>query len=356
MAQENDSNRRTRMQKALSNEMTRSELSEFLEDERSKKEFFALMKLKHKIGSIEENSSNERNNVEHPSPKRGFDFRIGLAAAASFFLISALALYFRFFNETKNEFEIVRSVITGTCEVQNAKENFQIRSKADSFCDYKIEGELGLILRVLPNSEFHVFKKEDAFFLKLNSGIVIFTTQKKNPSAKIHAEVHKIRSELLGTTLALFSEENSENYKILILEGGIRVKTSSSGQRKSQDVFSGYSVFESENSADPKNESELKFEKTETKEQTRYFNLSENSKRLLNDKDSKHDSETIEYIKKEIQVDSGFINPTYKITLKNRKSYIGTVEEKENSYILTDEKGDRIDIDKKEIIELELIP
>lgn len=344
------------MQKALSNEMTRSELSEFLADERSKKEFFALMKLKNKIGSLEENSPSERSSSKRPSQKRGFDFRFGLAAAASFFLISAFALYFRFFSETKNEFEIVRSVITGTCEVQNAKENFQIRSKANSFCDYKIEGELGLILRVLPDSELQVFKKEDAFFLKLNSGIVIFTTQKKNPSTKIHAEVHKIHSELLGTTLALFSEENSGNYKILILEGGIRVTTSLSEQIQNQDVFSGYTVFESENSADPKEESGLKFEKTETKEQTKYYSLSENSKRLLNDKDSKHDSETIEYIKKEIQVDSGFIDPTYKITLKNGKSYIGTVEEKENHYILTDEKGNRIDIDKKKIIELELIP
>nr|WP_156781848.1 iron dicitrate transport regulator FecR [Leptospira tipperaryensis] len=342
------------MQKALANEMTRSELSEFLSNEKSKKEFFSLMKLKHKIESIED-VSKKQNVSEFFPKKRSFDFKIGLLVAASFFLISSFAVYFRFFSEIKQEFEIVRSVVTGVCKVENEKQTLKINSGNDSFCDFKIEGELGLILRVFPNTEFEVSKNDETFSLQLNSGIVIFSTHKKNPSTKVRATVHKIQSELLGTTLTLISEKSSGRYQILVLEGGVRVKTGLSENRKSYDALVGYSVLEAENPQELTMDSELKIIKTEASDQAKYSGLSENSKRLLNDKDSKHDPETISYLKKEIQMDSGSANPVYRITLKNKKTYLGTVEENENSYILTDSEGNRKEIDKKEILELELV-
>ncbi|EQA64240.1 hypothetical protein LEP1GSC062_2713 [Leptospira alexanderi serovar Manhao 3 str. L 60] len=40
------------MQRAIANEMTRSELGQFLSDSKSKKEFFELMKLKIQIGYL----------------------------------------------------------------------------------------------------------------------------------------------------------------------------------------------------------------------------------------------------------------------------------------------------------------
>ncbi|EMY14376.1 hypothetical protein LEP1GSC043_1903 [Leptospira weilii str. Ecochallenge] len=43
------------MQRAIANEMTRSELIQFLSDPKSKKEFFELMKLKIQIGSLDVN-------------------------------------------------------------------------------------------------------------------------------------------------------------------------------------------------------------------------------------------------------------------------------------------------------------
>ncbi|MBF3317547.1 hypothetical protein ISU75_18655, partial [Leptospira borgpetersenii serovar Hardjo-bovis] len=55
MEPNSDSNRRSNMERAISNEMTRLELSEFLSDPRSRKEFFELMKLKNKIGHLEMN-------------------------------------------------------------------------------------------------------------------------------------------------------------------------------------------------------------------------------------------------------------------------------------------------------------
>ncbi|TGK26115.1 LIMLP_03685 family anti-sigma factor [Leptospira stimsonii] len=355
MDNDKNSGRRTRMQKALANEMTRSELSEFLSDEKSKKEFFTLMKLKHKIGSID-GVSKKQNVSEFFPKKRNFEFKIGLLAAASLFLISSFAVYFRFFSEIKQEFEIVRSVVTGVCKVENEKQTLKINSGNDSFCDFKIEGELGLILRVFPNTEFEVSKGDETFSLQLNSGIVIFSTHKKNPSTKVRATVHKIQSELLGTTLTLISEKSSGRYRILVLEGGVRVKTGLSENLKSYDALAGYSVLEAENSQELTMDSELKIIRTEANDQTKYSELSENSKQLLNEKNSKHDPETIEYLKKEIQVNSTSSDPVYKITLKNRKSYMGTVEENENSYILTDKEGNRVEIEKKEIIELELVP
>lgn len=48
-------NRRSNMQRAIANEMTRSELIQFLSDPKSKKEFFELMKLKIQIGSLNAN-------------------------------------------------------------------------------------------------------------------------------------------------------------------------------------------------------------------------------------------------------------------------------------------------------------
>ncbi|EMF82879.1 hypothetical protein LEP1GSC188_3024 [Leptospira weilii serovar Topaz str. LT2116] len=53
-----ESNRRSNMQRAIANEMTRSELSQFLSDPKSKKEFFELMKLKIQIGYLSANRKN----------------------------------------------------------------------------------------------------------------------------------------------------------------------------------------------------------------------------------------------------------------------------------------------------------
>lgn len=52
MEPNSEPNRRSNMQRAIANEMTRSELIQFLSDPKSKKEFFELMKLKIQIGSL----------------------------------------------------------------------------------------------------------------------------------------------------------------------------------------------------------------------------------------------------------------------------------------------------------------
>lgn len=102
MEPNSDSNRRSNMERAISNEMTRLELSEFLSDPRSRKEFFELMKLKNKIGHLEMNL--KLGSDENKS--RTFYIRNSLLAAACVLLLSALAFYFRFFLRNKTNLKL----------------------------------------------------------------------------------------------------------------------------------------------------------------------------------------------------------------------------------------------------------
>ncbi|MBM9502424.1 iron dicitrate transport regulator FecR [Leptospira sp. 201903071] len=344
------------MQKAIANEMTRTELAEFLSDQQSKKEFFALMKLKKDLGSI---AANEPSGSSES--KKKINFKFGFLAAASLFLISALALYFRFFYEAagKNDFEVAKAILTGSCEVQNFQQKITLRSGKDSFCDHQIQGEIGLTVRTFPDSEFQVHKNEDGILLELRSGIVIVTTKRKNSGIPIRAKVHSISSQLLGTTLVLFSDGNLENYKILVLEGSIRVPDSRKGIDETFDVESGYSLFETNTKTGSETNAEKKIvtEKISPKDFKKYSDLSENSQKILQTEESKHDSRTVEYIKSSAPSDSIISEePTYKITLKNKTKYVGKIQENENSYILTDKEGVEVLIEKKDIIELELVP
>ncbi|MBM9577708.1 iron dicitrate transport regulator FecR [Leptospira sp. 201903070] len=342
------------MQKAIANEMTRLELAEFLSDHQTKKEFFALMKLKKDLGSIgaiEPSSSSEA--------KKRVNFKFGLLAAASLFLISALALYFRFFYEAANanEFEVAKSIVTGTCEIQNFQQKVVLKSGKESFCDHQIQGEIGLIVRTFPESEFQIHKNEDGILLELRSGIVIVTTKRKNSAVSIRARVHSISSQLLGTTLVLFSEGNLDHYKILVLEGNIRVPDSYGEAQKTFDVGSGYSIFEMDPKSKEDSSKKIVTEKINPKDLKKYSSLSDDSQKILQTEETKHDSRTVEYIKRELTSESNRIEePTYKITLKDKTKYVGKIQENENSYILTDKKGVEIRIDKKDIVELELVP
>lgn len=97
MEPNSDSNRRSNMERAISNEMTRLELSEFLSDPKSRKEFFELMKLKNKIGHLEMNL--KLGSGENKS--RTFYIRNSLLAAACVFYFQLWLFISDFFFGTK---------------------------------------------------------------------------------------------------------------------------------------------------------------------------------------------------------------------------------------------------------------
>ncbi|EMI71608.1 FecR domain-containing protein [Leptospira noguchii] len=343
MEPNSDSNRRSNMERAISNQMTRLELSEFLSDPRSRKEFFELMKLKSKIGHLEMNL-----NFRFDEGKsRVLYIRNSLLAAACVLLLSALAFYFRFFSSEQNEFEITKSVTTGQCNVSMNKENIILKSGKDSYCDYTISGELGLTLRILPESIFSASKKGDEVNLSLSSGKVLFTTNKKKISLKVRSKVDTLSSELLGTTLVLIADQSSKKYQIMVLEGAIRVDSTNS----KVDILPGYSVLK-DGSSESSIQSVGQIIKIEPKEFTRYQALSENSKKVLNENFTRHDQETDSLIKSKTEENS---HPIYRITLKNKQVFSGTIEETEKFYLLKDKEGNIKEIEKEEIIELELI-
>ncbi|EMO39992.1 LIMLP_03685 family anti-sigma factor [Leptospira noguchii] len=343
MEPNSDSNRRSNMERAISNQMTRLELSEFLSDPRSRKEFFELMKLKSKIGHLEMNL----NFRSDEGKSRVLYIRNSLLAAACVLLLSALAFYFRFFSSEQNEFEITKSVTTGQCNVSMNKENIILKSGKDSYCDYTISGELGLTLRILPESIFSASKKGDEVNLSLSSGKVLFTTNKKKISLKVRSKVDTLSSELLGTTLVLIADQSSKKYQIMVLEGAIRVDSTNS----KVDILPGYSVLK-DGSSESSIQSVEQIIKIEPKEFTRYQALSENSKKVLNENFTHHDQETDSLIKSKTEENS---HPIYRITLKNKQVFSGTIEETEKFYLLKDKEGNIKEIEKEEIIELELI-
>ncbi|UOG48040.1 LIMLP_03685 family anti-sigma factor [Leptospira noguchii] len=343
MEPNSDSNRRSNMERAISNQMTRLELSEFLSDPRSRKEFFELMKLKSKIGHLEMNL----NFRSDEGKSRVLYIRNSLLAAACVLLLSALAFYFRFFSSEQNEFEITKSVTTGQCNVSMNKENIILKSGKDSYCDYTISGELGLTLRILPESIFSASKKGDEVNLSLSSGKVLFTTNKKKISLKVRSKVDTLSSELLGTTLVLIADQSSKKYQIMVLEGAIRVNSTNS----KVDILPGYSVLK-DGSSESSIQSVEQIIKIEPKEFTRYQALSENSKKVLNENFTHHDQETDSLIKSKTEENS---HPIYRITLKNKQVFSGTIEETEKFYLLKDKEGNIKEIEKEEIIELELI-
>ncbi|MCG6168780.1 LIMLP_03685 family anti-sigma factor [Leptospira sanjuanensis] len=353
MSTNQNQSRRTQMQRALANEMTRKELLEFLNDPRSKKEFFELMKLKNKIGSLEPNSGKE----ENVSSIRNFQFsaysKNGILAAACLFLLGILGFYFLFFFREETRFETVKSVTTGSCEMKNEKRSLLLKSGKESLCDYKIEGELGLVVRLLPDSEFKIFSGESGIDLELNSGIVIFTTYKKNPSLKVTAQVHSLYSELLGTTLVLTAKRNQEKDRILVLEGAVRARGIEQKLKITADIYAEYSVFEKEK-AGSSSEIRIEVEKIQSIELDRYKKLSRDSRKTVNGDETNHNRETMALVQKEFSGKNPSSEPVYKIVLKDKKAYLGTLEEEEKIYVLTDSKGNVTRIDKTEVLELEL--
>ncbi|EMJ96873.1 LIMLP_03685 family anti-sigma factor [Leptospira alstonii] len=345
-----ESNRRSNMQRAIANEMTRSELSQFLSDPKSKKEFFELMKLKIQIGALDVN----RKELDPFREKKSgvLYFRNSFLAAACVLLLSALAFYFRFFTWNQNEFEITKSVTTGQCNVTMDKEKIVLKSGKNSYCDYTIAGDLGLTLRILPDSIFSASKKGDEINLDLKSGTALFTTIKKKTSLKVRSKVEAISSELLGTTLVLIVDPHYKKYQIIVLEGAIRVEPSDSTKPK-VDVLTGYSVLKDETSQTASQEIEVV--KTNSGEFTKYQALSEDSKKTLNENFTRHNETTNSLITSDPSDNSHASVPIYRITLKNKKVYSGTIEETDRFYLLVDKEGNRIEIEKEDIIELELL-
>ncbi|MBW0432127.1 iron dicitrate transport regulator FecR [Leptospira yasudae] len=341
------------MQRALANEMTRTELLEFLSDPRSKKEFFEFMKLKNRIGSFEPTLEKEKNVSVIPLPQFSIYSKNRILSAACLFLLGILGFYFFFFFREETRFETVKSVTSGSCEMKNEKRSLLLKSGKESLCDYKIEGELGLVVRLLPDSEFKIFSEETGINLELNSGIVIFTTYKKNPSLKVTARVHSLYSELLGTTLVLTSKRNKEKDRILVLEGAVRARGIEQELKITADIYAEYSAFEKEKTGSSP-ETRIQVEKIHSIELDQYRKLSEDSRKTVNGAETNHSRETMDLIQKEFSVENPSSEPVYKITLKDKKTYLGTLEEREKTYVLTDSKGNVKRIDKTEVLELEL--
>ncbi|MDI7188266.1 LIMLP_03685 family anti-sigma factor [Leptospira santarosai] len=345
------SNRKSNMQRAIANEMTRTELGELLSDPKSKKEFFELMKLKYKIGFLDANR-NYTDPFRSDEKKRNIlDSRNLFLAAACILLLSGLAFYFRFFTSNKNEFEIMKSVTTGQCNVTMNQEEIILKSGKNSFCDYTIEGELGLTLRILPDSVFSASKKGNEVNLNLSSGTVLFTTNKKKISLKVRSNVKTISSELLGTTLVLIADKQSKKYQIIVLDGAIRVSQTDSLKPK-VDVLAGYSVLKNETSPEFALQ-EVEITKIDSNEFTKYQALSEDSQRTLSENFTNHSEETNSLLKSDLSNES---IPIYRITLKNKEVLLGTLEENDRFYILKDKKGNRKEIKKDDVVEIELIP
>ncbi|WP_078130552.1 LIMLP_03685 family anti-sigma factor [Leptospira alexanderi] len=340
------------MQRAIANEMTRSELSQFLSDPKSKKEFFELMKLKIQIGYLNVDRKNFDAFRSQEKKSGILYFRNSFLIAACVLLLSALAFYFRFFTSDKNEFEIMKSVTTGQCNVTMDKEKIVLRSGKNSYCDYTITGDLGLTLRILPDSIFSASKKGDEINLDLKSGTALFTTIKKKISLKVRSKVEDISSELLGTTLVLIADPHYKKYQIIVLEGAIRVEPSDSTKPK-VDVLTGYSVLKDETSQTASQEIEVV--KTNSGEFTKYQTLSEDSKRTLNENFTHHNETTNSLITSDTLDNSHTLVPIYRITLKNKKVYSGTIEETDRFYLLVDKEGNKIEIEKENIIELEIV-
>lgn len=353
MEPNSEPNRRSNMQRAIANEMTRSELIQFLSDPKSKKEFFELMKLKIQIGSLNA-TRNDADPFRSDEKKRNILYSRNLfLAAACILLLSALAFYFRFFTSDKNEFEIMKSVTTGQCNVTINREKIILRSGKNSYCDYMIEGELGLTLRILPDSVFSASKTGDEVNLNLSSGTVLFTTIKKKTSLKVRLKVETMSSELLGTTLVLIADPHYKKYQIIVLEGVIRVEPSDSTKPK-VDVLTGYSVLKNETSQSAAPQ-EIEIVKTNSDEFTKYQALSEDSQKILNENFIHHNESTNPLITSDASENSHASVPIYRITLKNKKVYSGTIEETDRFYLLVDKEGNRIEIEKENIIELELV-
>ncbi|WP_244284458.1 LIMLP_03685 family anti-sigma factor [Leptospira barantonii] len=360
----NNSNftRRAKMQKAISNEMTRNELGDFLSDPLSKKEFFELMKLKNQIGRLNV-QTHPFTDVSIRAQERIFDFKNFFLAAASVLILSTLAIYFMFFRFHRNELSIVRSITTGQCSIDQNPNGKEILFKAeeDSFCDYRMEGDLGLTLRLLPNSEFYVVQNGNEADLNLNYGIVLFTTHKNRSFLKIRSKAKTLSSELLGTTLVLIANSSLKQYKILVLDGAIRVKEFGV-QGMEPEVRVGYEIVKDYVDVGNQNESDsntpmIGISKIESNTFKKYRILSKHSESILNEESNKnehHDEKTISILRKETGISER--TPTYKIVLKNGKNFRGYVEETDRFYILTDAEGKKTEIDKKDIEELELIP
>lgn len=341
------------MQRALANEMTRTELLEFLNDPRSKKEFFELMKLKNKIGSLEPGFKKEEN-VSAIRPSRFYLYsKSGMLAAACLFLLGVLGFYFLVFFREETRFETVKSVTSGSCEMKDEKRSLLLKSGKESLCDYKIEGKLGLVVRLLPDSEFKIISEEPGINLELNSGIVIFTTYKKNPSLKVTARVHSLYSELLGTTLVLTAKRNREKDRILVLEGAVRARGIEQELTITADIYAEYSVFEKEKTGSSQ-ETRIEVEKIQSIELDQYRKLSEDSRKTVNGAETNHNRETMALVQKEFSGENSPSEPVYKVILKDKKAYFGTLEEQEKTYVLTDSKGNVKRIDKTEVLELEL--
>ncbi|XDD51189.1 iron dicitrate transport regulator FecR [Leptospira sp. WS92.C1] len=345
------------MTRAISNEMNRNELIEFLSDSETRKEFFSMMKLKNKIGNLQLSPiavENKTPNTEN-SEKR-FSSRISrsaLAIAASLFLLSSLGLYFRFYSSSFDRFQVENSVVTGLCKMQTTTDRITFYSEKDSYCDYKIDGELGLILRMFPESEFSISGDGSAVNLNLNSGTVVFSTSKKNRFLPVRAKVKTIETELLGTTLILSSNQNSGSYKIGILEGAVKVIGTNT--KNANIIQAGYSAVLEQKTGIQSVVSEPEIVKIETKTLLRYRNISENSKMTLEKKTVAHSSEEKTLLQKAEVLEKHSSEPVFKIRLKNGEKFVGQIQEQENVYLLIDQNGDTKEIPKKDILELELV-
>lgn len=118
------------------------------------------------------------------------------------------------------------------------------------------------------------------------------------------------------------------------------------------DVLTGYSVLKNETSQ-PTVRQEIEVVKTDSDEFTKYEALSEDSKKTLNENFTHHNKMTSSLITPDTSNDSHQV--IYRITLKNKKVYSGTIEETDRFYLLVDKEGNKIEIEKENIIELELV-
>lgn len=120
------------------------------------------------------------------------------------------------------------------------------------------------------------------------------------------------------------------------------------------DVLTGYSVLKNETSqfAVPQ---EIEVVKTSPDEFTKYQTLSKDSQKALNENFTHHNESTSPFITSDASNNSHTSVTIYRITLKNKKVYSGTIEETDRFYLLVDKEGNKIEIEKEDIIELEIV-
>ncbi|PJZ71361.1 hypothetical protein CH373_02360 [Leptospira perolatii] len=221
------------MERALFGKIEPKELSELLANQEFRKRYFSLLSLKVELKSLDTNLTRNLLEAQTKSgPKVNYKtlmFPI-LAAAATLMIVFSIYRW-KNTNLRDTQISVQKTIGLDTCLPKLADGYLQIDSK-DTFCDNLLIANSKLFLRQFPNTALSIRMEKDEIHIEVVQGTVFLSTSEREASIRIFAKTGKLQGELLGTTVVLSSDGESE--KIQLLEGKVSLTQEDLAQSNNQ--------------------------------------------------------------------------------------------------------------------------